>query len=631
MMFAVAVAAVAGFAAASQAAVIYWAPDSDPYFNTGFTGKLNNDDFNFWFDGGFVQAAKATGANSALRGDDVIFGNPGVPTTVPVDTGAVVKSITLNGGGYNFTGTLTFGIGSANVQNGAIITNVGNNEIQTIAFNSNIGGTGYVGFDVTNTLKINSITTPAYAKYQKTGDGVLTVGSITGGATNGFEVLEGKFIISGTGNYTINNLIVGRDAPGGNTATFAGNSTITLLDNVSHIYGHIAPGYHDGNSNFSTTTPVGTFTITGNNGNTANPHNVNFYAFSSLDLDLRSPGFDLDYVATGTGEHDALVLNRNNQWGRTFLNIFDGATVNINDGVGSLEEGIYRIVTVTTGTSVTQVAGIRYYENVADFLASDTTGDAATGGGFQIGNAPAGYDYSFEYVYNAATRMTAIDLIVTLLGDGPVGIVDNTGEPFSFKATANVSSTSLDTCNGLTSTIATGDKTIGEVGEILGTTATILGENIESASIRWRTRLADEIFPTADPVRFPGGENGLISDVIQIAGTGDEIYVLEMSYDGEHERPYIVRLAGTDETDYQWINDVCVGEFFAMSFADYIASFDGETVFDPIVLEVGTWGVGDGMVWVVLDQGGIFAVVPEPASLGLLGLGAAAMLLRRKR
>jgi fibronectin-binding autotransporter adhesin len=219
--------------------------------------------------------------------------------------------------------------------------------------------------------------------------------------------------------------------------------------------------------------------------------------------------------------------------------------------------------------------------------------------------------------------------------------------------TADVSPTvSYD---GLASTVI---GTANNDSNFKGTTATILKGNADVAktvSMNWRNRSVSEATPN-----YPGGpmvnpKEVLISDVVLITGmglnnnnTGDHVqtdmFALQMTYNSADlpANELTVAASGklylgwldtipTDATYNQWINAVG-GNFGGMSVAN---GFEGAVAFNPgnnFVL--GEWGVDtlSHTVWAVLNHNSEFAVVvPEPTSLGLLGLGALGLLGRQRR
>ncbi|MCE5279235.1 MAG: LamG domain-containing protein [Planctomycetaceae bacterium] len=174
----------------------------------------------------------------------------------------------------------------------------------------------------------------------------------------------------------------------------------------------------------------------------------------------------------------------------------------------------------------------------------------------------------------------------------------------------------------------------------LSTEAIILaGTNAGGSTVgmNWRTRTPDEIFDGVNPVApqgVLGGKNGLVSDVVEVGGTGSNIYVLSMTYnpadlwiptgytaDTLAENGYIF-LARSDSSGW---GQAAGGAFTLGAFED--------TNLDGLGNDLGRWGVDPAThtAWAVVDTGGVFAVIPEPATLTLTILGGLAYFLFPKR
>ena len=181
---------------------------------------------------------------------------------------------------------------------------------------------------------------------------------------------------------------------------------------------------------------------------------------------------------------------------------------------------------------------------------------------------------------------------------------------------------------GLASVVTSGSGNLGTVAELLGGTNN--SGATQTVTMAWRTRAPGEIpGTTTEPPMSNANKAGfLVSDVVQLAGTGTGNYVLEMSYDssllggpaGEQTTAqdgwlFLATLHGGT-----WENAVApTGATPTFVLGAYNPSAD---------FHLGYYGVDltNHAAWAVVDFDGVFAVVPEPGTFALLLAGAVAVL-----
>ncbi|MCE5327244.1 MAG: LamG domain-containing protein [Planctomycetaceae bacterium] len=174
----------------------------------------------------------------------------------------------------------------------------------------------------------------------------------------------------------------------------------------------------------------------------------------------------------------------------------------------------------------------------------------------------------------------------------------------------------------------------------LSTEAIILaGTNAGGSAVgmNWRTRTADEIFDGVNPVALQGvlgGKNGLISDVVEVSGTGGNIYVLSMSYNvGDLWIPAGYTADSLAAGEYIFLAHDAGSDWTAAGTGAFTLGAFAESGSGGLTDDLGRWGVDPAThtAWAVVDTGGVFAVIPEPTTLSVIVLGAMAMAFYRRR
>jgi len=163
------------------------------------------------------------------------------------------------------------------------------------------------------------------------------------------------------------------------------------------------------------------------------------------------------------------------------------------------------------------------------------------------------------------------------------------------------------------------------IGSTFLTKANIVsGTNTQSAPAQLSMQWADG-HTTADT-------NIVFSDVLKLSGLATsggytDTYVLEMTFDtGSHTT---IPFLGVETSTGIWQRAVDLNS--SDSHAALYAGTDwtGHVSLGNYGFIYDTGSTTHGMAWAVLDYNGTFAVIPEPTSLGLLGLGALGLLTRR--
>ena len=220
---------------------------------------------------------------------------------------------------------------------------------------------------------------------------------------------------------------------------------------------------------------------------------------------------------------------------------------------------------------------------------------------------------------------------ITLQGNVGNATADASNSPMSFGGPLTASVVQNASYANLESTVKS---TTGSGGQgMAGSTATILAGTASvstTASMAWRTATTSE---------------GLVSDVVDLSGIGvvdgqtrngsvhTDTFVLQMNYNpltisartGMSEvaaaQAELIQLDSLDEADGQW--EPAVLGNFGSGNDDFVGAepWNGD-------MTLGDWGVNvqTHTVWAVLDHNSQFAVVPEPGTLTLLGVGALGLL-----
>jgi len=227
-----------------------------------------------------------------------------------------------------------------------------------------------------------------------------------------------------------------------------------------------------------------------------------------------------------------------------------------------------------------------------------------------------------------------------------MGVVGNATADKSNSMTTFGTELSADVVNGasyadLESTV-TG--TTGSGGApMVGSTAKILsGTNDQGTDtvvvMSWRTRTQGETTENALRPPLPAHANGLLSDVVNLTGTDDDTFVLQMDYD-----PNLIASGFTEQylASNQWIYLAWLnpnGAGPALWENAVKGNVGGTDTFVglrdwQISDGLGSWGVNDTThtAWAVVNHNSKFAVVPEPATMALVGLGMLGLLARRRR
>jgi len=191
--------------------------------------------------------------------------------------------------------------------------------------------------------------------------------------------------------------------------------------------------------------------------------------------------------------------------------------------------------------------------------------------------------------------------------------------------TWNLPGTTVSAAQGVgqtfTSNIASGQKYSG-YGLSSGTAGSALKTNATFLDSATATSAHDVTMSFTTRAAVPADSSILFSDMVTVGGVSD-LVVLSMSYDTGLAGSQTASLFLGHEVGSAWVN---AGNSSNPKLGAYVS--------EDLVLGYYGLDTNTHTVWAVVDSAdgnGTFAVIPEPTSLGLLGLGALGLLARKRR
>ncbi len=288
----------------------------------------------------------------------------------------------------------------------------------------------------------------------------------------------------------------------------------------------------------------------------------------------------------------------------------------------------------------------------------DTTNYAPVGVAYKISNvgwaATGGVSPTNSNVQTFGAPLSAYFPAGAQISPSPGGasltsIVGLAGSAGSNSVATGQGNNTLATVSGGTITQAQAMGTVGSEADILASTALSTSANITMA---WRSRDNAENGSFLDPTwstQLPAGIQWLASDVVNVQGVPTDLtFAMQMSYDDRIntalDNGATSQIAGSYLGKYvngKWVNAVSAdsgspGAHAQTAVAGSLSNFLSTEFGLGYTLDqlVGSWGVDltNEESWAIVNNGGgQFAVVPEPSTLLLLGVGVAGLLVCRVR